>query len=161
MKQVQRPGTTQLQEKVLSQQDSGVGVPIFTSDGAGSAEAISQSGDLVKSMTELIRIQMKAMTDAPSVLSLPPIKCYTGEGSQEEEYGIDRWLERFDERAHASTSWTDEMKLYQLKLHLKWNALLTFRMFTKEEQSSPATPKLQTPFVRGSVQSNFTRKSGK
>ena len=68
---------------------------------------------------------MKAMTNAASVQSLPPLKCYTGEGSQEEEDGIDRWLERFDERAHLA-AWTDEMKLYQLKLHLEQTALHAF-----------------------------------
>lgn len=57
------------------------------------------------------------MTKVVSVQSLPPLDIYTGEGSQAEDHGIDRWLERFDERAHLA-EWSDEVKLYQLKVHL-------------------------------------------
>ena len=73
---------------------------------AHAAEAASHNGDLVKSVTELIRVQMKAMITAASVQSLPSLNCYIGEGSQEEEDGIDRWLEHFDERAHL-VAWAD------------------------------------------------------
>ena len=57
----------------------------------------TSSDTLMKSMTELIKAQVQAMTKAPSVQSLPPLERYTGEGSQAEDDGIDRWLERFNE----------------------------------------------------------------
>ena len=94
------------------------------------------SGDvLVKSMTELINVQMQAMTKAASVQSLPPLDRYTGEGSQAEDDGIDRWLERFDERVKLA-EWSDEVKLYQLKAHLDKTASHVFRMFSVDEKSS-------------------------
>ena len=89
----------------------------------------------MKSMAELIKVQMRAMTKAASVQSLPPLDRYTGEGSQAEDDGIDRWLERFDERAHLA-EWSDEVKLYQLKVHLDKTASHVFRMFSTEEKSS-------------------------
>ena len=64
------------------------------------------SDTLVKSMTELIKAQMQAMTKTASVLSLPPLDRYTGEGSQAEDDGINRWLEQFAERAHLA-EWSD------------------------------------------------------
>ena len=53
-----------------------------------------------------------AMTKAASVQSLPPLDRFTGEGSQADDDSIDRWLERFDERAHLA-EWSDEVKLYK------------------------------------------------
>ena len=80
-------------------------------------------------------MQMQAKTKAASVQSLPPLDTYTSEGSQAEDDGIDRWLERFDERAHLA-KWSDEVKLYQLKVHLNKTTLHVFRMFSTEEKSS-------------------------
>ena len=53
---------------------------------------------------------------------------FTGKGSQADDDSINRWLERFDERAHLA-EWSDEVKLYQLKVHLDKTALHVFRMF--------------------------------
>lgn len=46
-------------------------------------------------MAELRRAQVQAMTQAAAAQSLPPLACYTGEGSQTDEHGIDQWLEQF------------------------------------------------------------------
>ena len=74
-----------------------------TSGGGGGAVTDATGSDaLVKSMAELIKAQMQAMTKAASVQSLPPLDRYTGEGSQAEDDSTDRWLERFDERAHLA-----------------------------------------------------------
>ena len=80
-------------------------------------------------------MQMQAMTKAASVQSLPPLDRFTGEGSQADDDSIDRWLERFDERAHLA-EWSDEVKLYQLKVHLDKTALHVFRMFPTDDKSS-------------------------
>ena len=101
----------------------------------GSAAATSSGDALMKSMTELIKVQMQAMTKAASVQSLPPLDRFTGEGSQADDDSIDRWLERFDERAHLA-EWSDEVKLYQLKVHLDKTALHVFRMFPTDDKSS-------------------------
>ena len=106
-----------------------------TSRSSGAATDAGSSDALMKSMTELIKVQMQAMTKAASVQSLPPLDRYTGEGSQAEDDGIDRWLERFDERAHLA-EWSDEVKLYQLKVHLDKTASHVFRIFSTEEKSS-------------------------
>ena len=97
----------------------------------------SSSDELMKSVTELIKVQMQAMTKtkAASVQSLPSLDTYTGKGNQAEHDGIDRWLQRFDERAHPA-EWSDEIKLYQLKVHLNKTALHVFRIFSTEEKSS-------------------------
>ena len=101
-------------------------------DGGATVTDATSSDTLMKSMTELIKAQMQAMTKAASVQSLPPLDRYTGEGSQAEDDGIDRWLERFDERAHLA-EWSDEVKLYQLKVHLNKTASHVFRMFSVNE----------------------------
>ena len=106
-----------------------------TSTSSAKATETSSSDELMKSVTELIKVQMQAMTKAVSVQSLPPKDTYTDEGSQAEDDGIDRWLERFDERAHLA-EWSDEVKLYQLKVHLNKTALHVFRIFSTEEKSS-------------------------
>ena len=68
-----------------------------TSGGGGAVADATASDTLVKSMAELIKAQMQAMTKAASVQSLPLLDRYTGEGSQAEDDGTDRWLEWFDE----------------------------------------------------------------
>ena len=108
----------------------------------------------MKSVAELLKVQMQAVTKAASFQSLPPLDTYTGKRSQAEDDGIDRWLDRwlewFTKRAHLA-KWSNEVKLYQLKIHLNKTALdlHIFRMFLRK---SPATKMQQTLFVRDSVQ---------
>ena len=66
--------------------------PSITGIGGTIADATS-SDTLMKSITELIKVQMKAMTKAASVQSLLPLDRYSGEGSRAENDGTDRWLE--------------------------------------------------------------------
>ena len=47
----------------------------------------------------VLRAQVQAMTQAAVPQSLTPLACYTGEGSQTDEGGIDQWLEQFEVRA--------------------------------------------------------------
>lgn len=98
-------------------------------------EPAASQGDLMQSMTDLLRAQVQAMTQAAAAQSLPPLAYYNGEGSQTDEEGVDRWLERFVERGQL-VGWTDEVKLCQLKLHLEGMALHAFRMFSKEDRST-------------------------
>ena len=81
----------------------------------------------MQSMTELIKVQMQAMTKAASVQSLLLVDRFAGEGSQADDGSINRWLERFDERPHLA-EWSNVVKLYKLKMHLDKTALRVLRM---------------------------------
>ena len=108
------------------------------SEPVGSVVGVEPAGsqvDLMQSMTELLRAQVQAMTQAAAAQSLPLLACYNGEGSQTDEEGVDRWLEQFVERGQLA-GWTDEVKLCQLKSHLEGMALHAFRMFPKEDRST-------------------------
>ena len=86
---------------------------------------------VMETLTRLMRVQSDAMTaqaKAIAVQSLPSLACYTGEGCDASDDGLDRWLERFRERA-GFAGWSAEEELYhQLKLHLDKTALDVYRM---------------------------------
>ena len=72
------------------------------------------------------------MTQAQAVASqyLPPISCYTGEGSDATEDSFDRWLECYEERIAGRTK---EQQLYQLKTHLDKTAGEVFCMLPETD----------------------------
>ena len=101
-----------------------------------STESATGRTELMQSVTDLLRAQTQAMiaqAQVASLQSLPPLSRYSGEGSQEDDEGIDRWLELFEERAQLA-GWTDETKLCQLKLHLEKTAAQAFRMLPVSER---------------------------
>ena len=83
---------------------------------------LRNQGDIMQSMIELLRAQVQAMTQAAAAQSLSPLACYNGDGGQMDEEEVDRWLERFVKRGQL-VGWSEEVKLFQLKLHMKGNAL--------------------------------------
>ena len=57
--------------------------------------------ELIQSVPDL-RAQTQAtiaQAQVASLQSLPPLPCYSGEGSQGDDEGIGLWLELFEERA--------------------------------------------------------------
>ena len=94
--------------------------------------------DLIESMTKLLQAQtqmLAAQAQAVTVQTLPRLPLYSGEESQDEDNTFDRWMERFEERAHLA-KWQDEQKLCQLKAHLEKTAQQVFEMMPVEEKSS-------------------------
>ena len=84
---------------------------------------------VMETLTQLMTVQSDAMTaqaKAIAVQSLPSLACYTGEGCDASDDGLDRWLERFRERT-GFAGWSVEEELYQLKLHLDKTALDVYR----------------------------------
>ena len=82
---------------------------------------------LLQAQTEMLSAQAQAV----AVQGLPALAKFTGENLEAEDEGFDHWLEMFEERAHLA-GWTEEHKLYQLKMHLKSTALQVFRMLPDE-----------------------------
>ena len=106
--------------------------------GDGGTESATGQTELMHSVTDLIRAQTRAMiaqAQVASLQSLPPLPCYSGEGNQGDDEGIDRWLEQFEERA-CLAGWADETKLCQLKLHLEKTAAQAFKMFPASQRTS-------------------------
>lgn len=71
-------------------------------------------------MSKLLQAQtdmLSAQAQAVAVQGLPSMKKFSGENLDSEEDGFDKWLEIFEERAHLA-GWSEEHKLYQLKMHL-------------------------------------------
>ena len=94
--------------------------------------------DLLESMTKLLQAQtqmLAAQAQAVTVQTLPRLTLYSGEESQDEDNTFDRWMERFEERAHLA-KWQDEQKLCQLKAHLEKTAQQVFEVMPVEEKSS-------------------------
>ena len=93
---------------------------------------------LIQSMSKLLQAQTEMLTaqaQAVAVQGLPPIAKFSGENldSDHDEDGFDKWLEAFEERAHLA-GWSQEHKLYQLKIHLEHTALQVFRMLPGESK---------------------------
>ena len=58
----------------------------------GSVARVEPAGsqsDLMQSMTDLLRVQVQAMTKAAAAQSLPLLACYNGKCSQTKEEGVD------------------------------------------------------------------------
>lgn len=113
-------------------------------DTTGHTESATETGSetghsaLLEKVTELLKAQTEAMTaqaQAAAVQHLPAFHCYTGEDDQTDDEVFDRWLERFEERAKLA-GWSNEQKLYHLKLHLDKTALQVFRMLPESERKS-------------------------
>ena len=69
----------------------------------------------------------------PCSQGLPALKKFSGENLESEDEGFDRLLELFQEMAHLA-GWTEEHKLYQLKMHFEGNALQILCIFPDEEK---------------------------
>ena len=67
--------------------------------------------------------------------TLPPLTHYNGEESQDEDNTFDRWIERFEERAHLA-KWNEEQKLCQFKAHLEKTAQQVFEMMAADEKAT-------------------------
>jgi len=90
---------------------------------------------LAESMSKFLQAQMQmlwAQAQAVVVQGLPALKKFSGENLESEDEGFDRWIELFQERAHLA-GWTEEHKLYQLKMHFEGNALQILRMVPSDE----------------------------
>ena len=64
---------------------------------------------------------------------LPSLNKFSGENVDSEEDGFDKWLEVLEERAYLA-GWSEEHKLYQLKMHLERTALQIFRMMPESSR---------------------------
>ena len=122
--------------------DGGSGV-VVESEGAVASEERREAEprdqvELLQSVTQLLQAQTQAMVaqaQATAAQYLPPLSCYTGEGSDVADDGFDRWIERFKERAKIA-GWTGEQQLYQLKVHLEKTAGEVFRMLPETDREN-------------------------
>ena len=84
---------------------------------------------LLLAQTEMLSAQVQAV----AVQGLPALTKFSRENLESEDEGFERWLETFQERAHLA-GWTEEHKLYQLKMHFERTALQVFRMLPDSEK---------------------------
>ena len=75
-----------------------------------------------------------------AVQNFPPLTPFTGEEIDCEDKSLNfvKWHERFEESASLA-GWDNEQKLYQLKFHLKKNALCLFEMLPESERKAYAS----------------------
>ncbi len=92
---------------------------------------LAQFAALLKSQAEALTAQTKVV----SLQSLPPLPMYTGENRDITDDSFELWSEKIQERASVS-GWSEEQKLYQLKLHLDKTAAEVFRVLPGEEKNS-------------------------
>ena len=78
---------------------------------------------------------LAAQTNALAVQTAPPLACFTGEEVEVEEKSFGRWLDRFEERATLLT-WSDDQKVYQLKVHLTKTAAQVYQLLTPEQRGN-------------------------
>ena len=76
---------------------------------------------------------LSVQAQAVAVQILPLLKKFSGENTEFEEDSFDRWLEFFEERANMAR-WSEEHKLYQLKVHLERTVLQVFQMLPDESK---------------------------
>ena len=81
---------------------------------------------------------MVTQTKVMSAQGLPSLKHYTGEGSQTGEDSFDGWLEQFEERSKLA-GWSEEHKLYHLKMSLDKSAFQTYRLLPASVKTSYST----------------------
>ena len=108
----------------------GTSIPTMSMGGRPS------DASLMETVTRLIQAQTEAMTaqaKAVALHHLPTLPCFTGEGTETQEGGFERWIERFRERAQF-TGWSPEEQLYQLKSHLNKTAQEVFRMLPNSDK---------------------------
>ena len=73
---------------------------------------------LLEAQTQMIAMQASAV----AAQNLPPVPRFTGKDIQLDDDNFDRWIEHFEERAKLA-GWTEEQRVYQLKVHLEKTAL--------------------------------------
>ena len=108
------------------------------SDKSSQRNTSDSDSVLMQSMNKLIKAQsdmLTVQTQAVAIQGLPPLKKFSGDVIDSEEDSFEKWLELLEERAHLA-GWTEQHKLYQLKVHLESNALQFFRMLPKETQKA-------------------------
>ena len=109
-----------------------------TSTDHSTLPSASEDSALVQSMNKLLKAQSEILTvqtQAVAIQGLPPLKKFLGDVIDSEEDSFEKWLELLEERAKLA-GWTEEYKLYQLKVHLDGNALQFFRMLPTETQKA-------------------------
>ena len=108
------------------------------SDKSSQRNTSDSDSVLMQSMNKLIKAQsdmLTVQTQAVAIPGLPPLKKFSGDVIDSEEDSFEKWLELLEERAHLA-GWTEQHKLYQLKVHLESNALQFFRILPKETQKA-------------------------
>ena len=86
---------------------------------------------LIQSMSKFLQAQtnmLLAQAQAVAIQGLPPMKKFSGEFSDHEEDGFDKWCEVFEERTHLA-GWTEE-----LKVHFEHTALQVFNMIPESSR---------------------------
>ena len=78
---------------------------------------------------------MAMQASAVAAQNLPPMPRFTGEDIQSDDDNFNRWIEHFEERAKLA-GWTEEQRVYQLKVHLEKTALQDFRMLPEGDKTS-------------------------
>ena len=78
---------------------------------------------------------MAMQASAVAAQNLPPMPRFTGEDIQSDNDNFDRWIEHFEERAKLA-GWTEEQRVYQLKVHLEKIALQAFQMLPEGDKTS-------------------------
>ena len=99
--------------------------------GTGPASLATFFENFMESQKKLLAAQ----TNALAVQTAPPLACFTGEEIEVEEKSFGRWLERFEERATLLT-WSDDQKVYQLKVHLTKTAAQVYQLLTPEQRGN-------------------------
>ena len=86
---------------------------------SGTPDEMAGAEGVMETLTRLMRVQsdMTAQAKAIAVQSLSSLACYTGEGCDATDDGLDRWQERFHERA-GFAGWSAEEELYQTWIRL-------------------------------------------
>ena len=100
-------------------------------DSIGAGGLIQSVAKLIKTQTDMMAAQTKAMT----AQSLPPLVHFTGEGSLVGDESFDHWHEQFEERSLVA-GWSEEQKKYRLKMHLDKTAFQAYRMLPEETKGS-------------------------
>ena len=105
-----------------------------TSGGAETTVTSAIAGS--EMITRLFEAQTQLFAAQVHAATLPPLTNFEGQNAaDDEEDGFDRWLEKFEERAKLA-KWTDEVKLFQLKLHLVKTADQVFRVLSTEQKAT-------------------------
>ena len=89
----------------------------------------------VTHLLEAQRQMMEAQVQAMAAQSVPPLCKFSGENINTEEGNVVQWVEQFAERARVA-GWSEQQKLFQLKVHLEKTAEHTVRMLPEEEKDS-------------------------
>ena len=100
-------------------QQTGYLTPLISSIGASNSPEPSLVQFLLQAQTQMLAAQVQAAT----VQGLLPISKFSGEDADQDEKSFKHWLNLFEEQP-----WPAEMKVYQMKMHLKKYALQIFHV---------------------------------